>query len=521
MAASRFQLTSRLSNVDRSLVAVQGVSLAVLYFVFYWHLVPGLVNDWSTYEMFSHGFAVPFISGYLIWRNRGELQLLRISPTLSGSIPLGLIISLALAGEALENDFTMRLSMVLALAGSVYLLLGKGFLKALTFPLLYLVLMIPLPYIVMKELMYNLRVYISIYSEALLRIVAIPVYRDSYFLHLPNITLEVADGCSGVGSLFALFTLAVVYAYFLPISRTARLFLAISAVPVALFTNLFRIFVTAMLAYHIGPVALSSPIHYPYGAFNFVIGVGSLVFEGEFLRKRFSVLRGNHPQEKQMNDSTIGSSRAFDRWKPFVVGVTLFSLAIWSTGNFRAVPKAMAQVNLGEVTSSLERLYPIAKLDWVDPYEDRKADMSLTKVYVGAEQIPVEVFISYRNAQRAVNRLQSPKLTFPEGWYLVWVKPVDIEIDRTAKIKANWILTRKGMSQRLVLYWYQMQKLSFSGELNYRIELITRNILGRRTDGAVIRIATAMSDNEDVERAQNRLKSLAVNLYPRLVRNLH
>src|SRR5512143_3104300 len=140
----RLQLTSRVTNIDRSLVALQAVCLAVLYVVFYWNVGVELVKYWSAYEMFSHAFAVPIISGYLIWRKRAELQLLPIVSSLSGSIPLALILSLALVGNALENDFTMRVSMVLALSALVYLLLGKGFTKALVFPLLYLVLTIPL-----------------------------------------------------------------------------------------------------------------------------------------------------------------------------------------------------------------------------------------------------------------------------------------------------------------------------------------------------------------------------------------
>ena len=519
--ALRLQLTSRITHIDRALVIVQAVCLAVLYVVFYWSVVEGLVKDWLAYEMFSHGFAVPVISGYLIWRKRAELQLLPIVSSLSGSIPLALILSLALAGNALENDFTMRVSMVLALSGLVYLLFGKGLTKALAFPLLYLVLMIPLPFTVMKELTYNLRIYLSIYSEALLTVVGIPIFRDSYFLHLPNITLEVADGCSGAGSLFTLFTLAAVYAYLLPISRWPKLFLAASAVPVAIFANFFRIVVTAILAYYFGPVALSSAVHYPYGAFNFVVGLGFLILEGEFLRKYFPVLPERPHQTMRRNDARIGSSETSVTWKAFIAGVMLFSVAIWSVGNSGSVPKVLAQpVNLGEVYSSLQRLYPVAKGDWVDPYEDHKADTSLTRVYAGPEHVPVEVFISYRGAQRALNPVQSPREAFPEGWYLVWVKAADIEMDRTVTVKANWMLTRKGISQRLVVYWYQIQQRSFSGELNYRAQLITRNIFDSHTGGAVIRIATGIGDDEKVEQAQNRLRSIAVSLYPRLVKNL-
>lgn len=95
------------------------------------------------------------------------------------------------------------------------------------------------------------------------------------------------------------------------------------------------------------------------------------------------------------------------------------------------------------------------------------------------------------------------------------VKPT--EIDGIDKIKANWMLTRKGSSQRLVLCWYQDSEMTFGSEFNYRMRLRERQILGGRTDGAVVRVVTPIRDYEDVDQAQDRLKSLALHLYPRLV----
>jgi Protein of unknown function (DUF3485) len=59
--------------------------------------------------------------------------------------------------------------------------------------------------------------------------------------------------------------------------------------------------------------------------------------------------------------------------------------------------------------------------------------------------------------------------------------------------------------------------MTFGGEFNYRMKLFERRILGGRTDGAVVRVVTPIRDYEDVEQAQDRLKSLALYLYPRLV----
>jgi exosortase len=260
--------------------------------------------------------------------------------------------------------------MILALGSSIYLLFGKDFVKALVFPLFYLTLMIPFPYVVTKELVYNLRLFDSAYSVAALKIIGIPFYRDSYFLHLPNITLEVADGCSGVASIFALFAVALVYAYFSPVSWTTKLLAAASVVPIAILANLFRIILIATLAYYLGPVALNSPIHYWSGVFNFVVGLTFLVLVGELVRKRFSKY-ASRTSHRQIREPTVG---VWVGWRTFIVGVSIFGLALWFSGNLGAGAKASVKINLEELSSSIAQLYPQTHLLWVDPYEDNKAD---------------------------------------------------------------------------------------------------------------------------------------------------
>jgi EpsI family protein len=81
------------------------------------------------------------------------------------------------------------------------------------------------------------------------------------------------------------------------------------------------------------------------------------------------------------------------------------------------------------------------------------------------------------------------------------------------------MLTRKGDSMRLVIYWYQVADDTFAGEFENRIRQLKRAILDRRTDGAVIRIATPVSNGDSIEEAQTRLGVVSVKLYPQLVKH--
>jgi EpsI family protein len=153
-------------------------------------------------------------------------------------------------------------------------------------------------------------------------------------------------------------------------------------------------------------------------------------------------------------------------------------------------------------------------------YQDSKADEALSFITTSAENLPVEVFVGYRGEQSAGIRLGSPKINFPEKWNSVWLKGANVQAPDGAIIRGNWMLTRKGESQRLVIYWYQIAGETFSGEFEHRLRQLKRAVLYRRTDGAVVRIATPLVRGETIEKAQERLTTSARTLYPRLLKIL-
>ena len=117
--------------------------------------------------------------------------------------------------------------------------------------------MIPVPYVLVNTIVNYLMFFDAKHAATILQLLGIPVYLDSNFLHLPNITLEVADVCSGISSLFALFVLGIFYSSLLPLSTGLKALVTASTVPLAVIANLIRIIVTVGLIYYIGPVVLS------------------------------------------------------------------------------------------------------------------------------------------------------------------------------------------------------------------------------------------------------------------------
>ena len=77
----------------------------------------------------------------------------------------------------------------------------------------FLLLMIPLPAILFNQIAFPLQVLASRLGVAMLRVGDIPVLREGNVITLSNITLEVAEACSGIRSLVSLLTLGLLFGY--------------------------------------------------------------------------------------------------------------------------------------------------------------------------------------------------------------------------------------------------------------------------------------------------------------------
>lgn len=513
-------VTVSVSNRKRMAVArlhwLQGGVIGLLFSLFYGPSVFGLVKDWQENTTFSYGLLIPFIAVYLVWERGPRIRSLSMRPNAGGAIPLSLAVALGLFGMAIGDSFTIRVSMILALACSVYLFLGRDFLKALVFPIFYLSLMIPVPYIFFKELAYHLRFFDAALAASTLQLLNIPVYREAYFLHLPNITLTVADVCAGLGSIFALFALGNFYVYFIPVPARIKLALVLSTFPIAIFANFVRITVVAVMAYYIGPVTLDMLFHRFSGTTTFLLALMLLILLGEFLRKEWS---------QHSTESTI--SKAFPvpdqagtsvyNWKPSAIGIGIFVSAVSFASLLNGGPSLSLTGSGLDVIPKAFGTFSEMQINWQDRYEDPKADITTSRIYGATDRTPIELFIGYKGRQNGTDRLISPKLILPKNWNFAWINPANVSLPTAAPIKGNWMLTSNGNTSRLVLYWYQFGGNTLAGEFEYRIELVKRLILDRRSDGAIVRLATAVRNDEPIEPAQERLRALAVALYPRLV----
>jgi exosortase len=248
------------AGMSRNMVVAAALVIAGLA-VLYRDVVPELVRAWGTDDNYSHGYLIPPIAAYFAWERRRKFLDAPARSNMFGLVVvLGSVLVLTLGVLGIEL-FLSRISLIGILGGTVLFLFGWARLRVLLFPLCFLVLMVPLPAIIFNQIAFPLQLIASQFGEAVIRAADIPVLREGNVLILANMSLEVAEACSGIRSLISLLTLAIVFGYIGDTRNWARVLIALSAIPVAVITNGARVAGTGIGAHYYGAAAAEGFFH--------------------------------------------------------------------------------------------------------------------------------------------------------------------------------------------------------------------------------------------------------------------
>ncbi|MGE3491255.1 MAG: exosortase/archaeosortase family protein [Vicinamibacterales bacterium] len=258
-------MTSARDNLVTIALVSSGVLLA------YWSVMAGLIDAWSTDDNYSHGFFIVPLAAYFAWERRARLAAAPVRPALSGLVLVVLSLLLLVAGTLGSEMFLSRGSLIGVAAGTVLFLGGWAWLRVLAFPLAFLLLMIPLPALIFNKIAFPLQLLASHVGEYAISSMEIPILREGNVLILANATLEVAEACSGIRSLVSLFTLGIVFGYFADSRAWVRAFIALSAIPVAIFANGLRVASAGVAAHNYGTAGVEGLFHEFSGWVVFVI----------------------------------------------------------------------------------------------------------------------------------------------------------------------------------------------------------------------------------------------------------
>src|SRR5215813_7236701 len=311
----------------------QSLALSFAIIFTYATVLAKLFHDWWNDENYSHGLLIPFIIGYILWTQREKFARMQVksSELLGGAAVLLGLLGLW-AGVAGAELYTQRLSLILLLAGVVVYFWGLTLLKFLLVPFGLLFLAMPIPAIIFNKIAFPLQLFASRCAVWSMSMLGIPVLRQGNIIELKPLNsfgtkkLEVVEACSGIRSLMTLLTLAVVFAYFThapsdePPASGKRFgwlrsywfwlstIIVISAVPIAILTNAFRVSGTGVLAHYYGTEVADGFFH-SFSGWAIYIAAFILLFGIGMILDRFRPAQaGNKHSERKAPESDTAVS---------------------------------------------------------------------------------------------------------------------------------------------------------------------------------------------------------------------
>lgn len=236
--------------------------------ILYWRTLSELVKYALADESYSHIVIIPLISLFLLYTERE-----RIFSKTDSSLGLGTSVALvgllgawtlarfAFAGNEKNALSATTLSILFLWAGGFLACYGVRAARAAAFPLLFLLLMVPLPDLILARTIALLQRGSTAVAYFSIKSVGVPVLRQGLFLSLPGLNIEVASECSGIRSSMALLiTCLLATHYFLRTPWKMLLFVAL-AFPLAVVKNGVRIATLAILSVYVDPGFLSGHLH--------------------------------------------------------------------------------------------------------------------------------------------------------------------------------------------------------------------------------------------------------------------
>ena len=209
-----------------------------------------LVTTWASSYLYSYGFAVAFISGYMLWTRSGTLGTLDLVPDYLFGVPVTLAgIAMLAAGHLGALVSLQQVSLLVTLAGFILMLFGRRVFHLTWAPLLYLLLALPIWDSLLGRLRPPSQVLSGGIAVSLLHAIGVPAIQEGTLIVLPNLILDVLPQCSGVNQLMAIVAMTLPAAYLWLQGYARRVTLVGVAVAVAYLSNGFRIAVVGLLAY--------------------------------------------------------------------------------------------------------------------------------------------------------------------------------------------------------------------------------------------------------------------------------
>ncbi len=433
-----------------------------------------LARLWFDTESYAHGVMVPFISAWLIWRLKGQVTR-DIKPAFWWLGALGLTASALLwfVGEMLQVSSFRHFAVVLMLIASIAACFGADLLRALFFPIVFLLFAVPVGDFLIEPMM-NHTADVAVMA---LQWTGIPVYREARSIQIPTGRWAVVEACAGTRYLIASIMLGALYSYLFYRSWMRRLIFMAVAIIVPIVANWLRAYLIIM-AGHL------SQNKYGVGADHILFG---WVFFGGFIFAMFSIgarWREDTPERPQFN--TVSR---LEQIKPTRA---LAALAI-ATGFAAALPHIASMLSpqgqpivVAEYATKPHWPVDVREL-WKPEFSGERGRLSVS--YKTKNEVSVSAYRAVYEAQRGENRmLRYGNQFFPDldiASAKIQSKVIEVSLSgKVISVLENRIPERVGT--RVIRSYYQVGPDDTASAYVAKLRLAAQLLRGRGDRSTVV-----------------------------------
>lgn len=249
------------SGGARHVKLLAAAGLAALFFWAYWPTLAELTRVWSNQPDYSHGYFVPLVSAFFLWVKRDRFPGLAAGVAWAGLA----LVALSLVMRYLSALWWFRpmdgWSMLVWLAGAVWVLGGAKVLRWSLPAIAFLLFMIPLPFKFERSLSTPLQTTATNLSTWSLQVLGQPALAEGNTILIGDVRLEVEEACSGLRIFMGIIALAFAYVILVPRPWWERMLLLVGVVPIALVANATRIVITGLLNLYVSGEAAQRFTH--------------------------------------------------------------------------------------------------------------------------------------------------------------------------------------------------------------------------------------------------------------------
>jgi len=233
-----------------------------------------LLNMWQFSSMYrlwqdpnwQHGYAIPFFTLLMLYLRRHEILSAPRVPSRLAVVLGGLVV---LAGLAIvvggfwpmKTRFVSGVGMVTMILGLVWFMNGWRILVLTAVPIMFLGFAVPLPDNIYKDIAFPLQNFAASVSASVMSMCGVKLMHSASAMYVWGVggtnvisgvagdpyTLTVAEACSGIRSMMAFLALGVIFAYIEARPVWQRITLVLIIIPVAIFVNVLRVIITALM----------------------------------------------------------------------------------------------------------------------------------------------------------------------------------------------------------------------------------------------------------------------------------